>query len=131
MRKIRLLIIHCSDSDHPKHDNIDIINRWHLERGFTGVGYQYFIRTDGLLEIGRPMRDPGAHCKGFNHSSVGICLSGKEVFTKAQFDTLEKLCINLMDIFELEAKDILGHSELNDGKSCPNFDIQAFRQKLI
>lgn len=75
MRKINKVILHCSDSDYANHDDIKVIKEWHLARKFNDVGYHYFIRKDGLIQKGRDITIIGAHCKGQNKSSIGICLS--------------------------------------------------------
>lgn len=30
MRNINKIIIHCSDTDNPKHNNIEVIRGWHI-----------------------------------------------------------------------------------------------------
>ena len=128
MRKINKIIIHCSDSDHSYHDNIHTIKQWHLQRGFSDVGYHYFINKVGKLEIGRRIKTVGAHSRGQNSSSIGICLSGKKtvLFTDMQFKTLAKLCFNLIDVFDLSVNEIYAHNNFNPGKTCPNFLVESF-----
>jgi len=119
------MIIHCSDSDVPEHDNIEAIRRWHVdERGWKDVGYHFFIRKDGSIEKGRDVRIAGAHCKGHNHDSVGICLSGKKEFTLDQYIALGAL----MQIIHIEygPMDVYPHNHYDSGKTCPNFDSKLF-----
>lgn len=123
-RKINFIVIHCSDSDHGHHDNIETINQWHLARGFNKIGYHYFIDKTGNVFKGRNEEDVGAHVKGFNSNSIGICLSGKNIFTPEQFHSLEILLIDLCGRFDLEKKDILSHCDLDKKKTCPNFDLK-------
>lgn len=122
MRQINKIILHCSDSDIPAHDDISVITEWHLARGFKTVGYHWFITTNGKLQYGRPIGDVGAHCAGHNHDSVGICLHGRHHFHPAQFGTLRKLLESLD--FALRIKDVYGHCDFSD-KTCPNFDYKA------
>jgi len=129
-RKIEFLVIHCSASNLPKHDNAATIDAWHKERGFKGIGYHFFIRHDGTLETGRPLDDDpilereeiGAHTLGINKSSIGVCLSGIDSndFTPAQFKTLSRL-VETLEEKGIEFK-IAGHNFFTDKKSCPNFD---------
>lgn len=123
MRKINKIIIHCSDSDNPRHDNIKTIDQWHKARGWRGVGYHYFIRANGTLELGRKVSEAGAHTYGQNGESLGVCLHGKERFTEAQFLTLRKLIRNLRRLFKPLA--VYGHCEFNAEKTCPNFDYKT------
>lgn len=122
MREIKMVIIHCSDSDHPAHDNIETIKDWHLERKFKDVGYHFFIRKSGVIELGRPLDEPGAHCVGYNKYSVGVCLSGKKSFSSEQFAACRKLNHMLLTLFSCTFHP---HSEFSlEGKTCPNFPIE-------
>lgn len=44
--------------------------------GWAGIGYHYFIDTDGTINEGRPLTAIGAHTEGHNYDSIGICLNG-------------------------------------------------------
>lgn len=122
-RKVNLLIIHCSDSDIGAHDNIETIKEWHKERGFNDIGYHYLIKKDGSVCTGRSEDTPGAHTRGHNSRSIGVCLSGRREFTREQFGSLERLAFDLCKKYGLEKSDILGHCDLNKNKTCPNFDL--------
>ena len=127
MRTINKLILHCSDSNISSHDNIETIRGWHVnERGFSDVGYHFFIRTDGTIEKGRDIDKIGAHCSGQNKNSIGICLHGKEKrdFTGAQFISLTDLLKALVLLFPESTTH--GHNEFSE-KSCPVFDTTLFK----
>lgn len=124
MRKINLIVVHCSDSDIPAHDNVETVRRWHVqERGFSDIGYHYFIDKGGHVYPGRTEDTIGAHVKGHNSRSIGICLSGRTEFTDDQFQALEVLLKDICHRYSLEKKDILGHRDLQPAKTCPNFDV--------
>lgn len=76
MRKIDLIIIHCSatraDSDFSAQD-VDTAHRY---RGFSSWGYHYYIRKSGQVELMRPEDVPGAHARGYNANSLGVCYEG-------------------------------------------------------
>ena len=77
---------------------------------------------------GRPDFWIGAHVKGFNDVSLGVCLIGRSEFTNSQFTTLENVC-------ELEKAypqaDICGHCDFDyTDKTCPNFDVANWCQKI-
>ena len=135
MRKINKLILHCSDSDYAYHDDIKVIKKWHTDpkskggRGWRDVGYHYFIRKDGLIQKGRLIDVMGAHCKGQNKNSVGICLSGKHKFTNKQFEALETL-IRALDIRLKDKFTVHPHNEFAT-KSCPNFSVEEFKLKYF
>lgn len=147
-RKVNLIVVHCSDSDIAAHDNIETIRKWHTlpmipdaikqriadgklpkseaykyGNGWSDIGYHYFIDKAGTVCSGRSEDTQGAHVSGHNSGSIGICLSGREFFTDAQFRSLEILLIDLCGKYDLEKKDILAHRDLQPGKTCPNFDL--------
>ena len=117
------IIFHCSDSDLMQHDHIEVIKRWHLIRGFDDVGYHFFIQRDGTVQIGRNLKIIGAHCKGQNIDSIGICLHGKNYFDQRQFDTSIALAESLCISFKIPLSEIYGHRDFNRHKTCPNFDV--------
>lgn len=124
MRKINKIIVHCSDSDFASHDDISVIDNWHKARGWVGVGYHYFIKSDGTVQKGRPDEAQGAHVSGHNHDSIGICLHGRKTFTDAQFYSLKALLYDLMIRHNLRTTDIYGHRDFDSKKTCPNFDVK-------
>lgn len=115
------------------------IDRWHRENGWNGIGYHYVIRRDGRIETGRNIYEAGAHCKGHNIDSIGICLVGgiqdgtknKAVcdYTDRQWEALKKL------VLELKAKfpnaSIVGHCDYEPKKTCPNFNVKEWAKKNI
>jgi len=126
------LVVHCAAT----FSNMDIgrkeIRHWHLQRGFSDIGYHYVIRRDGTLEDGRPNTIPGAHARGYNLNSLGICLVGgakmnstkaENNFTPEQFDMLAKLLVQLLELHP--DAEILGHCDLPGvQKACPSFDVR-------
>jgi N-acetylmuramoyl-L-alanine amidase len=138
-KPIKYLVVHCSASNLPSHDNAATIDAWHKERGFKGIGYHYFIQSDGTLETGRPLDDDpvlereeiGAHTLGVNENSIGVCLSGIDIndFTVAQFKTLEDLITELLSRgikFE-----VAGHNFFTDKKDCPCFDWRQWVKSVF
>lgn len=86
------LIIHCSDSPHSHHGR-DEIDRWHKERGWSGIGYHWVIERSGELKEGRKESQTGAHTLGHN-KEIGLCLCGLSgAFENEQMATLEKFVI--------------------------------------
>ena len=140
-RKITHIIVHCSDSTF---GDTALIDKWHREQGWLGVGYHYVIlngkRTsqdvdllyDGLVEDGRDINQVGSHAKGYNQNSIGICLIGKREFSKSQLYSLLFLLKELIQIYNIPVQNILGHyeTELANGKTCPNFEMSIIRTIL-
>lgn len=129
MRKINLLVIHCSATPTTMDIGVKTITKWHKNKGWSDCGYHYIIRLDGTLETGRPIEKVGAHAYGFNRNSLGICLIGGcdrdlkplKTITPKQEETLVNLLIKL-EWEHLDLK-IKGHNELSK-KACPSFNVQ-------
>lgn len=120
---IDTVVVHCSASPQGRGDDASTIHRWHLERGFDGVGYHYVILEDGSIEAGRPEYWQGAHAGKDNKGSLGICLIGqggdatdKQMFALAQL-------IQGLD-HKYDGVEVVGHGDLDPRKSkCPGFDV--------
>lgn len=121
MRKINLIVLHCSDSDVPAHDNPETINEWHIQRGFSGIGYHYIITQDGVVHQGRAEGEVGAGVKGHNANALHICLTGRHKFSPKQYLSLNILCKSRCKHHDLDKSDIIGHCDLDPKKTCPNF----------
>jgi N-acetylmuramoyl-L-alanine amidase len=119
------VIIHSSDSPHGRGDGAKEIHRWHLERGWDGIGYSYVIKEDGSIENGRPEYWIPAGARGYNKDTLHICLIGIDEFTDKQFQSLSILLRDIMLRYDINKKDILGHYQVSS-KSCPNFNVQEF-----
>ncbi len=144
------LVVHCAASRADMNITIKDIRRLHLQRGFSDVGYHYFIQRDGTVEKGRTDTTPGAHARGYNMHSLGICMAGgcrhvgpltisaedwyatyawtakpENNFTPAQFKSLRKILADLK-VAHPDAE-ILGHCDLPGvTKACPSFDVRAW-----
>jgi hypothetical protein len=130
MRKIDKIIIHCADTPNGKEFHATDIDRWHKERGWTGIGYHFVICVDGTVEPGRPVESVGAHAQGHNSNSIGICLIGKDKFTKLQWFALAELVMNLKQ--DHLSASVIGHYQVDKhGKTCPNFDVPSWAADYI
>ena len=128
MREIRKIIVHCSATREGRDISAATIDEWHKARGWSGIGYHFVIGLDGTIEYGRPVSKIGAHCKGFNKSSIGVCYIGwvesdgktpKDTRTKEQTCSLYHL---LLVLKRLHPDAIIhGHRDFSN-KACPSFD---------
>lgn len=175
MRPINLIAIHCSAS--PNDDRLfrgspgtsgfnnpaQVIDAWHVERGFKrtaewrqrqnqnlqAIGYHYVIGRDGTTFSGRHVDEIGAHAKGYNQRSIGICLVGTDSFSSEQWQTLAHLVT--AEVARVTGRNgpgdrnnplvksacpawatergimICGHRDLpNVHKTCPGFDVEQW-----
>ena len=84
-KKISLIVVHCSDTANNINLSAVDIHKMHLGFGWDGIGYHKIIKRSGKIENGRPEYWVGAHVKGKNDISLGVCLIGRDTFTKNQF----------------------------------------------
>lgn len=128
MRTINEIIIHCSATKEGQSFTVADIDQWHRARGFAGIGYHYVIYLDGSVHEGRPLSQPGAHCKGHNAHSIGVCYIGGLDAAGRPHDTRtpeqRQVLLRLLETLKRQFPNatIHGHSEFSD-KACPCFDV--------
>ena len=126
---VKYLVVHQSDSPDDMYVDAPMIHVWHLQRQFSGIGYHYVILRSGFIEGGRPEYWQGAHVKGHNHESLGICLIGRNEFTREQYSTLRILLSQTLACHP--DAEVVGHGDLDTAKYyCPGFDVRAWWANL-
>ena len=143
-RRMEQLIVHCSGTREDHSYTLEQLINDHQRRGFSQVGYHFYIRRGGQIYATRPLRLSGAHCLGHNAHSIGICYEGgldmdgraKDTRTKRQRDRLRRAVALLVRRYP--HMQVVGHRDLSpdqngDGrvspnewlKMCPCFDVQT------
>jgi N-acetyl-anhydromuramyl-L-alanine amidase AmpD len=127
MRKITLIIIHCSAVRPDQTSSAAQIDTWHRKDNHwkLGIGYHYVVRRDGSIESGRPEWLTGAHCKNHNAHSIGVCYEGgldirgqpADTRTAEQKASMRRLLEELHERYPKAL--IVGHHDLNPQKDCP------------
>ena len=136
MRRIDLIVVHCSATRCDRSFPVTALIRCHADRfGFTG--YHYYITRDGTTYQTRHEQLIGAHAKGYNSHSLGVCYEGgldeqgnaADTRTRAQ----KRALLRLLRRLKKEHPDarILGHRDLPDvHKDCPCFDAKEAYKNL-
>ena len=155
MRKIDLIVVHCSAS---AFGNVELVRSWHTDppprgRGWQDIGYHYLVLNgrpitskryeeamDGIVERGRPEEEAGAHCPEVNASSIGVCVIGNPAagsplaLTVAQRRGLVGLLADLCRRHDFPSDAIHGHAEYPSakaqGKTCPGFPLDELRAEV-
>lgn len=142
------IVVHCSATGPGQRIGAADIREWHLAKGWSDIGYNFVVRRDGAVELGRDLQEVGAHVAGHNSTSVGVCMVGglnaqgeaptqdPAMFTPQQWTSMRMLITFLRAIYPHAI--VLGHRDLSpdknmDGhvtpdewlKSCPGFDAAA------
>ena len=128
MRKITLIVIHCSAVKPDQQSSAADIDSWHKRQGWKCIGYHFVVRRDGSVERGRPVEMVGAHVAHHNLHSIGVCYEGgydaagkaADTRTPEQVKSLRELVEQLHERFPNAL--IVGHHDLDPTKPCPCFD---------
>ena len=122
--KIQKLVVHHSASSSATTKKVDI-EKWHKQRGFSQIGYHKVIEASGNIVNDRPETIQGAHAKGANKASLGVCIVGNfETNTPStvQINALVKILTKWCKTHNLKAANIYGHFNVPGGTtktSCP------------
>ena len=143
MRSINMIVVHCSATRADCALTTEDLETIHRRRGFRGIVYHYYIRRDGTVVNTRALELVGAHAKGHNAHSIGICYEGgldvqgcpADTRTPEQCSALRLLVHQLLKRFRNNVR-ICGHRDLSpdrngDGvvepeewvKECPCFEV--------
>ena len=126
---VNRIVIHCAATRPGQNVDDDDIKRWHTDRGFLDIGYHNVIKLDGTIQYGRSYDEKGAHVRGHNDDSVGVCLVGgldeagqpAAYYTPEQWASLDRLVAWLQIMWP--RAHVVGHNQLDSGKACPSFSV--------
>jgi len=125
MRDITLIVIHHSAS--PLTTTAAQIAVWHAARFRLGTGYHRIIEADGGVLDGRKVQRVGAHARGSNMNSVGICVVGDNTkadchWTTRQSDALAKTLMYYHTLYPLAQ--VCGHRDTMGAHTlCPGLSV--------
>jgi N-acetylmuramoyl-L-alanine amidase len=130
MRKINLIVLHCSATKDTQTYTPEQLERDHKARGFIQAGYHFYIRRNGEIVSMRPVEQIPAHAKGFNRNSIAICYEGgldvtgkpKDTRTIKQKESIRILLLLLLTHYP--GARICGHRDLGAHKACPCFNAE-------
>lgn len=142
MRKIDMIVIHCSATRADVPLSPRQLEEMHRKRGFDGCGYHYYVKRDGEICTMRPVDRPGAHAKGYNQHSIGVCYEGgldeqgRPADTRTELQKRSLRVLVRVLAMDFQTRRIVGHRDLSpdlngDGviepeewtKVCPCFDV--------
>ena len=129
-KETKYIVLHHIEA---KSATIEQVHNWHLNRDWSGIGYNFYIRKDGTIYEGRPIDTVGAHTVNYNSVSVGVSFEGcymTETMPDEQYKAGLDLLSYLKTIYPTTI--IKGHKELQ-ATSCPgdNFPLDKFKEGKI
>ena len=131
MNLIERIVVHHSASG--RSTTFAQIRRWHTApkpqgNGWNEIGYNYVILSNGRLRVGRPLPQTGAHARGVNSTSIGICVVGNNLkagqeWTEAQWKTVRQV-VSACSLLWPRIK-VCGHRDVMAPgyTECPGIDI--------
>ena len=139
-RQVNEIIVHCAATPEGRDVDVATIRRWHVEgNGWRDIGYHFVVTLDGVVHAARPINQTGAHVRGRNRGTIGVCYVGgvandgrltpKDTRTPAQKAALEQLLRDLLRA-NPEISRISGHRDYA-AKACPSFDAAAEYRPLL
>ena len=104
--------------------SLEDIHHWHLEKGWNGIGYNFYVRKDGTVYEGRPLWAADADAYGHNYDSLSICFEGDymtETMGEVQIVAGIKLIRHLRSLYPSTV--ILRHKDVNSDTNCPGINF--------
>lgn len=121
----RVILHHSASALTTTRDQID---QWHRDKGWSGCGYHYVVEGDGTVQVGRRLPGQGAHARGANTDSIGICIVGDNTvagreWTQKQIDATHMgLLTPLWALFPWLT--LHGHRDVGSTRTeCPGVDV--------
>jgi N-acetylmuramoyl-L-alanine amidase len=120
-RQTRAIVVHHT-AGNPR-QSVHDIHAFHLQRGWSGIGYNVVQTDDGEWWQGRGVDKVGAHATNHNSNTIGICLTGNfedNPVPAPRWRSLVEMCAHLCRTYGLAPKDIVGHRDLPGAATlCP------------
>lgn len=131
---ISLIVIHHSAS--PLSTSVKQIRQWHIANGWSDIGYHRVIEATGRIHDGRPIQKIGAHAKGSNSTSIGICVVGNNTTVNHRWTLLQERSLDLTiryysNLYPLAV--VCGHRDTRKASTeCPGLSIRDWcRERSI
>ena len=149
------LILHITTAPWGMAESIRHFHMFVRKPPFADIGYHYVISNpfatfeswrdkkpdmgnDGKVWPGRDIdhdgdidEEIGAHALGWNSKSLGIAFVGEYgMITGLQLQAALRLCADLALRYEVPYVNIIGHYETGANKTCPDLNMDHFRELL-
>lgn len=136
-RPIHEIIWHCSASKEDVPVRVEQIRDRHVNgNGWWHIGCHIVVELDGSVEAGGPVSRQGAHVRGHNRDSLGICCvrgldaagKPKDARTPAQRDDFYRKTVEPRARFPSAT---VQWPQRFWNKACPCFDVRADWQSYV
>ena len=136
MRTLNRIILHSTATREGNEHSVEEIRQWHLNRGWSDIGYHFVIYRNGAIKVGRPIEQIGAHTLGHNEDSIGVVYVGgmnaegteaKDTRTLPQKISMRLLIAYLKVRYGV--REVLGHKQCSSTE-CPSFDVDDLNRQI-
>ena len=133
------IVLHHSLTNDGQTVSWGAIRKFHIvDLNWIDIGYHFGVEqvgNDYEIFVGRMMNKIGAHCKGKNDSSLGVCFVGNfdlEPPPQLQFELGLGLVKTLCDVFQIDKHHVYPHHRFAPWKTCPGtqFGVDRFLKHL-
>ena len=128
-KELQYIILHHTAASADQ--TVNQIHSYHLNKGWIGIGYNILVDKYGNTYWGRGIEYRGAHTKGYNDISIGICAIGNMetgIMPEAQKESIKKTIKEVLQYYPSITK-IVGHKDLAatlcPGKNYPLSEMKA------
>ncbi len=141
-KETKLIVVHHSAS--PPSTSPETIRQWHLGRGYEDIGYHAVVWVDdelgGIWRVspGRFISTVGAHCRGVNSISLGLCVCGDWrrpdlIWHIADAVNLAVMVIDRwLELYGLGFDAVVGHKDVGEtATECPGRLMDYIRPALV
>lgn len=130
IRSVRAVVVHHSATEEGGAEAFRVLHR--IVRGWRDVGYHFVIGNgthspDGQVEPGRPEYCRGAHAKGANEFSLGVCMVGNFMRshpTESQLRSLGAILYRIMKAHGIPREGVMLHRQVKGSSTdCPGRNL--------
>ena len=85
-------VMHVSATKMSQNFTFEDCRNYHVKvKGWSDIGYHFYIDKKGVTHEGRPLNKNGAHVRGYNSGTIGICCEGGLDENGAPKDTMNDM----------------------------------------
>lgn len=122
------IVVHHSASK--PETTVEEITAWHIQRGFSCIGYHKVITDDGIIHTGRQENVVPASVAGHNKGTLAVCLTGNfETDTPTLYQEISLELLIREWKTKYPAAEVVGHRDLA-ATLCPGKNLYQFIQKF-
>ena len=113
--------------------NVEGIDNMHKNKGWSCIGYHFYVRKDGSIYRGRQEDTIGAHAYGSNSTSLGICAEGnfeEDIMSAEQKNSIIELVGYLKGKYGIST--VIRHKDVGS-TACPgkNYPFEEIKNGKI